>query len=51
MRTKTRHIFTGLAVALLLMTSLVDPIYSMAAAGALLIAYFVVVRRQSKAAG
>ena len=48
MATRLGHIFTGLAIALLLMTALIDPIYSMAIAAVLLIAYFVVMRKQSK---
>ncbi len=48
MATRPGQIFTGLAIALLLMTAMIDPIYSMATAAVLLIANFVVMRKQPK---
>ena len=48
MRPDTQHLFTGLAVALLLITGLIDPVYSVSIGAGLLAAYGVTAYRQSK---
>jgi hypothetical protein len=49
-QSRTERLFAGPAIALLAMTSLIDPVYSASLAAGLLVAYVTIEYRQSKAA-
>jgi hypothetical protein len=48
MSPRTQRVFTGLAITLLVLTGLIDPVYSASLGAALLVAYGAIVWRQSK---